>query len=67
MDSPTEGNTSSDTSESDHEEEYIVQDVLAERESDDGVKLYLVKWENYSDERWDHNYPSQQQLTQLFA
>ena len=36
---------------SEEEEEYTVEEILAERLSDDSTPLFLVKWENYSEER----------------
>lgn len=40
-----------ESSDSEQEEEYIVEEILAERVSDDVHPRYLVKWENYGEER----------------
>lgn len=41
------------SSDSEQEAEYIVEQILAERLSDDSRPRYLVKWEDYSEERCD--------------
>lgn len=37
---------------SEEQEEYTVEGILAERLLDDSSPRYLVKWENYGEERW---------------
>lgn len=40
------------SSDSEQEEEYTVEEILAERFLDNSEPQYLVKWENYAEERW---------------
>ena len=47
----SEDDISLESSESEQEEEYTVEDILAERVFDDSQPRYLVKWENYGEER----------------
>ena len=42
------------SSDSDQEEEYTVEEIIAERTFDDLEPRYLVKWENYGEERCDY-------------
>jgi Chromo (CHRromatin Organisation MOdifier) domain len=39
------------SSDSEQEEEYTVEEIVAERVFDDTKPRYLVKWENYGEER----------------
>lgn len=41
------------SSDSEQEEEYTVEEILAERLCDDLTPRYLVKWENYGEHRCD--------------
>jgi Chromo (CHRromatin Organisation MOdifier) domain len=43
----------SESSSSSQEAEYNVEEILAERLSDDSSPRFLVRWENYPDERCD--------------
>ena len=52
MASMSDDDISLDSSDSEQEEEYTVEEVLAERVLDDSEPQYLVKWENYGEERW---------------
>lgn len=49
--SSSDDSISLNSSDSEQEEEYTVEEVLAERVSDDSIVQYLVKWENYGEER----------------
>ena len=40
-----------DSSDSEEEEEYVVEAILAERPAEDSSPRYLVKWEGYGEER----------------
>jgi Chromo (CHRromatin Organisation MOdifier) domain len=43
----------SESSSSTQEAEYNVEEILAERPCDDSSPRFLVRWENYPDERCD--------------
>lgn len=49
----TDDDLSLDSSASEEQEVYTVEEILAERLSDDSEILYLVKWEGYPEERCD--------------
>jgi len=51
----SDDDVSLDSSSSEQEEEYNVEEILAERLSDDSSSRFLVRWENYPDERCDFN------------
>jgi Chromo (CHRromatin Organisation MOdifier) domain len=51
--SMSEDDISLSTSDSEEEEEYTVETILAERVFEDSSPRYLVKWENYDEERCD--------------
>jgi hypothetical protein len=51
----SDNDVSLDSSSSEQEEEYNVEEILAERPSDDSSPRFLVRWENYPDERYDFN------------
>jgi Chromo (CHRromatin Organisation MOdifier) domain len=46
------------SSDSEQEAEYMVEQILAERLSDDSRPRYLVKWEEYGEERCGLAFPS---------
>lgn len=49
----TDDDISLNSSDSEEEDVYTVEDILAERLFDDSVVRYLVKWEGYPEERCD--------------
>ena len=49
----TDDDISLNSSGSEEEEEYTVEEILAERLFDDSEVRYLVKWEGYPEERCD--------------
>lgn len=55
--SMSDDDISTNSSDSEEEEEYTVEEILAERLWDDSDLRYLVKWENYGEERCDLSIP----------
>jgi Chromo (CHRromatin Organisation MOdifier) domain len=55
--STSESDVFLNSSDSEQEEEYTVEEILAERLIDDSHPRYLVKWENYGEERCDMKFP----------
>ncbi len=53
----SEHDISLDSSGSEQGKEYTIEEILAERLADDSTPLYLVKWENYGEERCDISIP----------
>jgi hypothetical protein len=51
---------------SDQEEEYSVEEILAECLSEDLSPRFLVRWENYGDERYDYSIPMASPIHMLF-
>jgi Chromo (CHRromatin Organisation MOdifier) domain len=51
MNDEEEDDISLHSSDSEQEEEYTVEEILAERGFEDEELRYLVKWENYDEDR----------------